>query len=76
MKSEEFRDLSHGDKIQGPSGMNFIVHNNRKSGEGMVVVVRTEVIPTKECSYWKLVRKHKMEIAAGTYQVTIDRQIK
>ncbi len=75
MKNDEFRNLKHGDKIQSPDGLNFIVHNNHRSGSGMVVVVRTEVIRTVDCSDWKIIRKLDLNIGCGTYQVTIDKQI-
>ena len=75
MKNDDFRNLKHGDKIQGPDGLNFIVHNNHRSGSGMVVAVRTEVIRTIDCADWRIIKKLDLNIACGTYQVTIDKQI-
>ena len=75
MKNEEFRNLKHGDKIQGRDGLNFIVHNNHRSGSGMVVAVRTEVIRTVDCGDWKIIKKLDLSIGYGTFQVTIDKQI-
>ena len=75
MKNLEFRTLKHGDKIQGLDGLNFIVHNNHRSGSGMIVAVRTEVIRTIDCADWKIIRKLDLNLACGTYQVTIDKQI-
>ena len=74
MTNTEFRELQHGDKICGPDGLNFIVHNNHRSGLGMVVAVRTQVIHGRFCGEWSIVRIHKpvkMVLAEGTYQVQI-----
>ena len=76
MTSEEFRNLQHGDKINGPSGLNFIVHNNYRSGQGMVIVARTEVIFTPDCRKWSITKKRiPLSLLAGIYQVTIDKRI-
>lgn len=80
MTSDEFRNLQHGDKINGPNGLNnglnFIVHNNYRSGTRMVVVVRTEVLFVKDCHKWHATKKQiPLNLVAGTYQVTIDKRI-
>jgi len=80
MTSEEFRNLQHGDKINGnsPGELNFIVHNNHRSGEGMVVAARTEVIRSRDCEDWAIVRKKpqlQTTIGPGMYVVTIDKKI-
>lgn len=78
MTSDEFRALSHGDKINGPDGLNFIVHNNHRSGQGMVVVVRTVVIFSRDCRLWNVTKKKpqaEVKFGPGTYRVTIDKKI-
>ena len=80
MTQQEFRDLQHGDKIHGPiglnNGLNFIVHNNYRSGTGMVVVVRTQVIHARDCHKWHITKKQMpLNLVAGVYQVTIDKRI-
>lgn len=80
MTEQEFRNLQHGDKIYGPdglnNGLNFIVHNNRHSGPGMIVVVRTEVIFAKDCHKWSITKKQvPLNLVTGIYQVTIDKRI-
>lgn len=80
MTQKEFRNLQHGDKINGPSGLNnglnFIIHNNYRSGPGMVIVVRTEVLFAKDCHKWHVTKKQApLNLVAGVYQVTIDKQI-
>lgn len=85
MTNQEFRNLQHGDKISrkdvthnGRKGMKYVVHNNHRSGTGMVVAVRTEVI--RACDYWawSIIKKHEpinMPLAAGTYEVQVVRRI-
>lgn len=78
MTQDEFRNLQHGDKINGPDGLNFIVHNNYRSSSGMVIVVRTDVIFGRDCHKWHIVKKKPqamVNFGPGTYQVTIDKQI-
>ena len=80
MTNDEFRNLQHGDKIYGPAGLdnglNFIVHNNHRSGPGMIVIVRTEVIPARDCHKWHIVKKQvPLNLGVGVYQVTIDKRI-
>jgi len=79
MTQQEFRDLQHGDKINGPhglnNGLNFIVHNNHHSGPGMIVIVRTEVIYARDCHKWSITKKVPLNLLAGVYQVTIDKRI-
>ena len=80
MTGQEFKDLQHGDKINGPrglnNGLNFIVHNNYHSGSGMVIVVRTEVIFAKDCHKWNITKKQMpLNLIAGVYQVTIDKRL-
>ena len=78
MTSEEFRNLQHGDKINSPSDLNFIVHNNHRSGSGQVMAVRSLVIPYREASFWSITKKHRsvnMTIADGIYEVQIVRRI-
>jgi hypothetical protein len=77
MTSKEFRELQHGDKIRREDGTNFIVHNNHRSGPGMVVGVRTEVIQSRDCKDWNLVRRPKVNFVGvpGTYEVNIIRKV-
>ena len=80
MTNIEFRDLQHGDKINGPAGLNnglnFIIHNNHRSGPDMIVVVRTEVIHVRDCHKWHIIKKQMpVNLLAGIYQVTIDKRI-
>lgn len=74
MTSREFRDLKHGDKIRQPGCKPFIVHNNHRSGGGMVVAVRTEVIPDQDYRLWEKVTGYNpigMVLKCGTYTVRI-----
>ena len=75
MLEKEFRALTHGEKIKGPDGTNYIVHNNHRSGAGMVVATRSVVISYDEAYKWKRVSKIKNLLVPGTYQVTIDKKI-
>ncbi len=76
MTREEFRNLQHGDKIHH-GGRNYIVHNNWRC-EGIVVVVRTEVIRDCNCGDWKPAKKYEpvnLVTSAGTYEVQIVRRL-
>ncbi|MCK5611631.1 hypothetical protein KAR91_57705 [Candidatus Pacearchaeota archaeon] len=78
MTSKEFRELQHGDKINSPDGLNFIVHNNHRSGNGMVVTVRTEIIYSRFCSDWSITKKHtpvNIQLTDGIYEVQVVRRI-
>lgn len=75
MTHNEMKDLGHGEKIKGPDGTIYIVHNNHRSGEGMIVAVRSMIIPYNECNLWKKVGSFDCVIEPGTYQVTIDKKI-
>lgn len=78
MTNEEFRNLQHGKKIVGPDGLSFIVHNNHRSGIGIVVAVRTALIYSRHCGDWQIVRKHKpvdIALADGIYEVQVVRRI-
>ena len=78
MTQNEFRNLQRGDKVNGLSGLNFIVHNNYRSGPGMVIVVRTEILFAKDCHKWRITRKQmpiNLNLTSGIYQVTIDKRI-
>lgn len=78
MTSKEFRELQHGDKINSPDGLNFIVHNNHRSGSGMVVAVRTQVIHSRYCAGWSITKKHvpvNIQLADGIYEVQVVRKI-
>lgn len=78
MTSKEFRDLGHGDKIAMEDGRNYVVHNNHKSKGGMVVVVRTEVIYSRDCVLWTVSKRHKpvkVSLADGVYEVQVMRRI-
>lgn len=69
------KDLNHGEKIKGPDGTIYIVHNNHRSGEGMLVAVRSIVIPYAECNMWKQIGSFITEIGPGIYEVTINKKI-
>ena len=75
MTGNEFRELTHGDKIKGPDGTIYIVHNNHRSGEGMIVATRSMVIPYKDSVVWKRVSGIGITIAPGVYEVTINKKI-
>jgi len=79
MTEQEFRNLQHGDKINGLDGLNFIVHNHYRSSPEMIVVVRTEIIYAKDHYKWHIAKKQTplnlIAVAAGIYQVTIDKRI-
>ncbi len=75
MTENEFCNLTHGEKVKGPDGTIYIVHNNHHAGEGMIVAVRSVVIPYRHSRDWKRVSKIKNMLVPGTYQVTIDRKI-
>jgi len=79
MTNEEFRSLQHGDKIKQRGCRAMIVHNNHKSGSGIVVAVRTEVIRTVDSEDWEIVRKFnpiKMSLpCGGVYEARIVRRI-
>ena len=75
MTEKELRDLAHGEKIKGPDGSTYIIHNNHRSGEGMVVAVRSVIIPYRHGKDWKRVSKLKNTLVPGTYQVTIDKKL-
>ena len=76
MTENELRELTHGEKIKGPDGTIYIVHNNYRSGEGFVVAIRSTVISYRNGRCWKRIGKLKNTLVPGTYQVTIDRKIK
>lgn len=76
MNENEMRELKHGEKIKGPDGTIYIVHNNHHSGEGIVVATRSVVIPHKHARCWNRVgRKLKLNLEPGVYQVTVDKKI-
>lgn len=75
MSETEFRNLTHGEKIKGPDGTIYVVHNNHRSGEGMIVAVRSVVIPYRHSRDWKRVGNLKNMLVPGTYQVTIDKKV-
>lgn len=75
MTETEFKNLTHGEKIKGPDGSIYIVHNNHRSGEGMIVAVRSMIIPYYYSRDWKRVSKIRNLLVPGTYQVTIDKKI-
>lgn len=80
MTENEFRNLQHGDKINGPHGLNngldLIVHTNYRSDSGVIIVVRTEIIFVKDCRKWRITKKQvPLNLVAGVYQVTVDKRI-
>ena len=80
MTSKTFRELQHGDKINSPDGLNFIVHNNHQSASngGIIVAVRTEVIYGRHCQDWSIVHKYppvNLVMADGVYEVQVVRKI-
>ena len=75
MIKNEFGSLGHGEKIKGPDGTIYIVHNNCRLGGGVVVATRSVVIPYQHCRDWKRVSKFKDSLVPGIYQVTIEKKL-
>ena len=73
MTEKEFENLKHGEKVRQPGGQAFMVHNNYRSAD-MVVVVRTEIISRRSRDSWTVLSQAKPEpvvILAGRYEVQI-----
>lgn len=75
MLQNEMRDLEHGQKIKGPDGTIYIVHNNYTSGEGMIVATRSVVILYKAYRDWKKIGIFDTTINPGIYEVIISKKL-
>lgn len=71
MNNEQMRDLKHGEKIVNRDGVPYMVHNNYRSGEGFVVVVRTEVIRYIDAPNWRQQKKNTVSAKPKKYRLCI-----